>query len=110
MEVTDVCFQSPGKVISECQRATGHIRRALSVSNRRLHLFRTAFGATPDAVHGEASQKHTKQSSERRMLLTADLQRRHAIAILSAAVPALSLPLPAAGEGSILEACHAAFV
>ena len=98
MELADLCMQTQGSVICEPPIALGPIRRGLSTLNRRQHIFRTVFSAAPDSVPGKAHPKRTEPSPERRLLLKAGLERRQALAILSAAVPALSLPIPAAGR------------
>ncbi len=97
MELADVCQQAPGHVICEPSKASGSIRRALSTLHRRQHVFRAVFSAAPKSVSGKASPSHFQQISESRDLLKSDLQRRQALAMLSAAIPALTLARPAPG-------------
>jgi len=97
MELPDVCHQASGHVICESQIGIGHMRRVLSTLNRRQHIFRAAFSAAPESVPRRASPKLIQQCSESRVLLKAELQRRQALAMLSVAIPALTLPIPALG-------------
>ena len=98
MEAADVCQQASGHVICEPVRASESIRRAMSVLHRRQHVFRVVFSAAPNSVSGKASSSPSQQISESQDLLKSDLRRRQALAMLSAAIPVLTLARSAPGR------------
>ncbi len=69
-------------------------------------MFRAVFSAAPKSVSERVSSSHSQQISESRDLLKSDLQRRQTLAMLSAAIPALTLARPAPGRWSMSAVPH----